>query len=314
MKQAYFLILTIIVFSSCSNRNLIYEEANTHNGFNYPYYLLIPEIINQKDSIYIVVEPNNSGFVSDDFNKHIKSAKKIITNDETIGVYVSHKLNYPVLVPVFPRSEKDWTIYPHALDKDVILQKDTPLERIDLQLLAMIKNARSTLNELGIKSKEEIILTGFSASGTFANRFTAIHPSKVKVVAAGGLNGLLFLPIDSIQNEKLDYPIGTNDFQECFKKPFDSIAFKKTPQFLFMGKNDDNDAVKYRDAYNTNEKDIIYKVIGENMLLDRWEKCIDIYKSKDMNTTIKTYEEMGHGHDENIREEILDFIKLNLTK
>ena len=81
-----------------------------------------------------------------------------------------------------------------------------------------------------------------------------------------------------------------------------------------MGKNDDNDAVKYRDAYNTNEKDIIYKVIGENMLLDRWEKCIDIYKSKDMNTTIKTYEEMGHGHDENIREEILDFIKLNLTK
>ena len=248
MKQAYFLILSIIIFSACTNSELNYVEANPSKGFNYPYYLFVPENIDTNDSIYIVVETNNSGFVSDNFNKHKKSAKKLITNEENIGVYVSKELNYPMLMPIFPRPETDWKIYTHALDKDVILQKDNELERIDLQLLKMIEDAKSTLKGLGVKPNEKVILTGFSASGTFANRFTAIHPNKVEIMAAGGLNGILFLPMDSIKNEKLNYPIGTNDFQKLFQKPFDSDAFQATPQFLFMGKKDDNDAIQYADA------------------------------------------------------------------
>lgn len=314
MKQAFFLIVSIIIFFACTNNELNYVESKPNKGFNYPYYLFIPENIVTNDSLYIVVETNNSGFVSDNFNKHKKSAKKLINNEENIGVYVSRGLNYPMLVPIFPRSETDWKIYTHALDKDAVIQKNNELERIDLQLLNMIEDAKSTLKGLGVKPKGKIILTGFSASGTFANRFTAIHPNKVEIMAAGGLNGILFLPMDSIKNERLNYPIGTNDFQKLFRKAFDSIAFQATPQFLFMGKKDDNDAIQYADAYDKDERDLIYRVIGKDMQSERWPNCLEVYKNKRINAKIKSYDEIGHGYDENIRKEILAFIKLHLNK
>lgn len=314
MKRVYFLILSVIITSSCDNNELIYQEANPDKEFNYPYYLLIPENTSKADSTYLVVETNNSGFVSDNFNKHKKSAKKLITNQENIGVYISKELNYPILVPIFPRTESNWKVYTHALDRDVIEQKDNELERIDLQLIKMVQDANSTLKGLGFKNKGKIILTGFSASGTFANRFTAIHPNKVEVMAAGGLNGILFLPVDSIKNEKLNYPIGTNDFRKLFEKAFDSIAFQTTPQFLFMGKKDDNDAIQYADAYDKNERNLIYKVIGKSMQPERWSSCVDVYKNMRISGEIKSYDELGHGYDENVRKEILAFIKFHLNK
>ena len=112
----------------------------------------------------------------------------------------------------------------------------------------------------------------------------------------------------------MNYPIGTNDFQKLFQKPFDSDAFQATPQFLFMGKKDDNDAIQYADAYDKNERDLIYKVIGKEMQSERWPKCLEVYKKKKIKGTFKSYQELGHGYTENTRKEILDFIKLHLYK
>lgn len=313
MKRVCFLILSVTMILSCDNKGLIYQEAKPAKGFNFPYYLLVPENNSKSDITHLVVETNNSGFVSDNFNEHKKSAKKLITNHENMGVYISKELNYPMLMPIFPRTKSDWKVYTHALDRDVIEQKDNDLERIDLQLIKMIQDADSTLRELGFKIKEEIILTGFSASGTFANRFTIIHPNKVELAVAGGLNGILPLPINSIKNEKLNYPIGTNDFQKLFEKAFDSTAFKSTPQFLFMGRKDDNDAIQYADAYNENERDLIYTVIAKDMH-ERWDICRKIYHNKRINAVIKSYDELGHGYDENVKQEILAFIRLHLNK
>ena len=88
-----------------------------------------------------------------------------------------------------------------------MLQRDNPLERIDEQLINMFKDAQSKLEKKAIKTHNRFLLTGFSASGTFANRFTIIHPDRVFAVAAGGLNGLLMLPVDSLDIES-DLPVG----------------------------------------------------------------------------------------------------------
>lgn len=108
----------------------------------------------------------------------------------------------------------------------MVLQEGTRLERIDLQLLAMAEHATGQLEELGFRLRPGVMLTGFSASGTFANRFALVHPDKVLAIAAGGLNGLLMLPCDSLDGRALPYPVGTADFEALFGKPFDSLLFR----------------------------------------------------------------------------------------
>jgi pimeloyl-ACP methyl ester carboxylesterase len=257
----------------------------------------------------LAVEPNNSGFASDNLDEHIEKARRIATRDFYIGNFVARELSVPLLVPVFPRPMSDWKIYTHALDRDVMLQKGTSLERIDLQLIAMFEDAREKLNELGYSTHDQFLMIGFSASATFANRFSAIHPERVKAVAAGGLNGLLLLPLDSLQNTPLPYPIGTNDFEMLFGKPFQDDLFGKTPQFYFMGGLDDNDAILFDDGYEEEERQLIFKTLGREMQPQRWESCTGIYNENNIQATFYTYNDIGHEHPGEVKEDIITFFK-----
>jgi hypothetical protein len=313
MKLFYYLIIAVVSIN-CSGLDgeLIHVESNSKAGFNYPYFLFIPDEIPIEKEQIIIIEPNNSGFASDNFEKHIEKAERIASMDFYIGNYLSQNLKYPLLVPVFPRPESNWKIYTHALDRDVILQKGNELERIDSQLIAMFEDARSRLFQMGFSTKDKFIITGFSASGSFANRFTLIHPEKVLISIAGGVNGLLMLPYKEINGKQMKYPIGISDYEELFEKKFDSIAFKKLPQFLFMGELDDNDAIPYDDGYDEPERKLIYDLLGEEMQPTRWNNSIKIYKSQNANAKIITYRGKGHEHPLEIKEDILDYVRGNL--
>lgn len=213
------------------------------------------------------------------------------------------------MVPVFPRSRTEWKTYTHSLDRDVICQKNSPLERIDLQLLAMVEDAKKKLTLSGYNIQTKFFITGFSASGTFANRLTLIHPDKIFAVAAGDLNGLLALPLDSIAGKSLNYPLGTNDFKVLFNKEFQKAEFTNTPQFYFMGGMDENDAVPYEDAFDPNERELIYELIGKEMLPLRWENCKNIYMNEGANSTIETYENIEHELPENVKKKIVVFFQ-----
>jgi len=310
MNKILYLIITTLIFYACSNNQkgkLLFVESNTENGFNYPYFLFIPDNISNEEVNFIIVEPNNSGFADDDLNKHIEKAERTATKDFYLGNYVAQKLNYPLLVPVFPRSKTDWKIYTHALDRDVMHQKNNQLERIDVQLLKMVNDAKSRLKELDVNTSEQFLMTGFSASGTFANRFTLLHPEKVKAVAAGGLNGLLTLPVDSINDKPLNYPLGTYDFKVLLNQEFQKTAFINTSQFYYMGGLDENDAIPYDDAFDPDERELIYELLGEEMLPERWKACADMYKNEGVNATIKTYKNIGHEHPDNVKKDIVAF-------
>jgi len=317
MKKAIWLIVTLLSIQSCLSESekgeIFLTEASPSKGFNYPYFLYIPEGASLKKELVLIVEPNNSGFADDDLNKHIEKAKRTATLDYYPGNYAAQKLKYPLLVPVFPRSESEWKIYTHALDRDVMLQKDNPLERIDLQLLAMVEDAKSKLAESGYTIQDKFFITGFSASGTFTNRFTLIHPEKIQASATGGLNGLLALPIDSFGVKNLNYPLGINDFKDLLNQEFQRTAFLNTPQFYFMGENDENDAIPYDDAFDQDERELIYEFLGEEMLTKRWKTCADIYKNKGVNASIKTYTNTGHEHPESVKQEIVEFFKKSLN-
>lgn len=170
-------------------------------------------------------------------------------------------------------------------------------------------DAQKRLESKNIRTEDQYLLAGFSASGTFANRFTLIHPEKVLAVTAGGLNGLLILPMDSMNNEIVKYPVGTGDFDEITGKEFQRKLFLKTPQFYFMGRLDDNDAVPYDDAFDPYERNQIFNLLGEQILPDRWDKCKSLYLSNNVNAVFKTYDNIGHEHPELIKNDITEFFK-----
>ncbi len=312
MKKLLICIVVLIGLIRCSDTfegELIFVEPDHEDAFHYPYFLYVPKNVSQTAIVSIVVEPNNSGFADDDFQKHIEKARRIATKDFYPGNYVAQNLNIPLLVPVFPRPKTEWQIYAHALDRDVMSQKDDSLERIDEQLIQMIDDARRKLVNMNIDAGEKFLMTGFSASGTFANRFALIHPDKVLAVGAGGVNGLLMLPLDSLNSTELKYPLGTGDLKTFLNTEFKKEMFLRTPQFYFMGELDDNDAVPYDDAFSQEERDNIYRLLGKEMLPGRWNNCKNIYRNNNVNATIKTFANVGHEQPEMIKKEIVAFFK-----
>src|SRR5690606_24718435 len=108
---------------------------------------------------------------------------------------------------IFPRPDAQPLMYTHALDRDVMLQKTPEFKRLDLQLLEMISDATKVLYAMNIQIESKFFMNGFSASGTFTNRFSFLHPEKIKALAIGGFNGKLMLPQKKINRVKLNYPI-----------------------------------------------------------------------------------------------------------
>ncbi len=316
MKKLLYSVLLLFFAIACQREKgqIIYTLPSENSGFNFPYYLYLPEGISEETKLTLIVEPNNSGFASDDLDEHSEKAKRQVTKDYYLGNYVARKLKYPLLVPVFPRPKEQWKIYTHALDRDVIVQKDNALERIDLQLIAMMEDAKKRLADEGYTITEKVLMTGFSASATFVNRFSIIHPEKVLACAAGGLNGLLMLPVNEIRGYQLSYPVGTSDFEANFGKPFDSVGFYNLPQFLFMGEMDENDAIPFEDGYDPEEREVIYTVLGQEMQPARWNNCTEIYQDHQVNAQIKTFTGIGHEHPEHVKLEIVEFFRSNIEE
>lgn len=284
-------------------------DADPANGFHYPYLLRMPAGPISGET-RLLVEPNNTGRVSDDPAVHLEAARKLSRN--ALGAAISRRLNVPLLVPVFPRPKTGWEIYTHSLDRDSMLIETGPMRRLDLQLIAMIDDAQRRLRAAGVRTRDGVLMTGFSASGTFTNRFTMLHPDRVRAAATGGLNGLLMVPAAAVGSVSLPYPIGIADVRKLTGRRVDIRAWRRVPQFIYMGELDDNDALHFGDGYNDDERRIVYTTLGERMQPDRWSRVQQIYRDSGANVTFRTYEKIGHVTDTRIADEVTDFLRKHL--
>lgn len=314
MRSVFIFIFTISYFVSCSqnsvtetfkNDSLLVVKKNPGKGFYNDYILFIPGKTPLNKKIFLLVEPNNTGKISDSMEVHEKYAIDL-ASVSSVGNNISTELEIPLLVPIFPRPASRPLIYTHALDRDVMLEKLPELKRLDLQLLEMINDAKGILSSMNIRVDPKIFMNGFSASATFTNRFSFIHPEKIKALAIGGFNGELMLPQNDINAVKLNYPIGTSDFTELFGKKFNMDAYKSIPQFIYMGKLDGNDAVQFDDAYDENERKIINDNVGRHVQ-ERYLECQKIYQENNIAPIFKTYENIGHWTTSDINLEVIKF-------
>ena len=278
---------------------LIKVPAKSGKGFNFPYYVFLPATMDLSAANQLYVEPNNTGDVSDDLKVHDQAALQLVDGYPN---QIARKLNTAVLIPVFPRPKSQDKIYTHYLDRDTLLVQEGPLKRIDLQLIAMVKDARTILSHSGMSTADKIFMHGYSASSGFSLRFAALHPEMVKAVAAGGVNCLPILPVTEWQGTPLRFAIGIADVAELSGSPFNKESYRKVAQYIYMGHLDTNDTVPFRDAWDENDAVVINNVLGEHMFPDRCDKVQQIFTHEGIPAQFVTYENIGH----EIRPETID--------
>ncbi|MBP2659830.1 MAG: hypothetical protein H6Q69_2862 [Firmicutes bacterium] len=285
---------------------IIEVEANPEKGFNFNYYVYLPYGMKESEVEYLLVETNNAGNVSDDHKVHDKDAYNLIKNG--IGHMIATNLKIPLLVPVFDRPESDWQMYTHALDRDTLMNNKGKLARIDLQLINMIGDIKERLKDKNIVVQDKIFMSGFSASGSFVNRFTALHPEIVQAVAAGGVNCMPIIPAAEWDEQKLIYPIGVYDINQIAGIEFNIDKYKKVSQYIYMGSLDDNDTLPYDDAFDSDERELIINFLGTDMH-ERWEKSKNIYQQLDVPATMVMYDDVGHETNDVIIQDIVNFFR-----
>ena len=279
------------------------------DGFAFPYYLFIPQGIDATKPVHLLVEPCNTGPVSN-FKSLERKTKGLAESSH--ATEIARKLKVPLLVPIFPRPSGDrWKIYTHALDRDTLLIHEGELRRIDLQLIKMIAHAQKLLRHNKVKVNEKVFMNGFSASGTFTNRFAILHPSVVRAVATGGINSIPTFPTDRWNDTTMRYPVGIADVKEIADIEFDQTAYKRVSQYIYMGALDDNDTVPYRDAYDEVDAELVKRLVGSQMMPDRWSVSQSIYKALGIPAQFVTYENAGHQIKAEMIDDIVAFFQTN---
>ena len=285
-------------------------DASPAKGFNYPYFLYVPPELKDdaaKNAVQtLLVTPNNTGKVDDDFAVHEADAKLRIS----ISGPGASLLKVAVLVPAFPRPQSDWRTYTHALDRDSMLTDNRENRRLDLQLIAMIDDARRRLAKGKLRFDRRVLMNGFSAQGMFVNRFTFLHPDRVKAAAIGSPGGWPIAPAKKYQDKTLRYPIGVADLKTITGKDLDLKALRRVPLFIFIGSADENDSVPFDDSYDEEDRVLIYPLFGK-MPVDRWPVSQMLYEQAGLNATFKIYPGVVHTVSQEERDDIRSFLLKN---
>jgi dienelactone hydrolase len=256
------------------------------------YYYVSPKarrLAREGRAVTVLVQPNNSGTSSDDPEVHRKDAWWTGLERRR----VADELGVVLLVPAFVRPGEDWIIYTHALDRDALTTRRPDLQRIDLQLIAMIDRTRELLGHDGIATDTRVLIQGFSASGMFANRFTALHPDRVKAATIGSPGGFPILPVASHAGETLAYPAGVADLTALTGTPFASEAFNAVPQLIYMGSLDDNDSLDFGDGWDREHAAVVDRLFGPDPLA-RWDRVRDVYREAGSSAEFLLVEGVAH--------------------
>lgn len=333
----------IVRVTELPDNNYYVIKSNPDKGFYWDYILFIPNEVMEK---YLLIAPNNSGFVSDSIDLHRERANELILSKSELA----EELGVPLMVPVFPRPAAHSDMYTHALDRGTILSNRKEYTRLDSQLIAMVEDTKSILAERGIMLDNQILMSGFSAAGDFTDRFTFLHPEIVKAAVIGGCSNMI--PYTVLNDENLPYPIGIYDYTDITDEDFDSEAFARVSRYIFKGSEDEGgwiscdengEVVVYtgKEYYEKYEKgrlmesqkqlgipiytgeeikenetnQILFRVYEGKILVDRFLLIEEIFDELGLNNNhFVIYQGLGHEIKDEILQDELEFFKSVLEK
>jgi pimeloyl-ACP methyl ester carboxylesterase len=225
---------------------------------------------------------------------------------------MAEELGTALLVPAFPRPRSDWRVYTHALDRDTLTTGVPELSRLDLQLLAMIEDARGRLRQqTGRDVDSRVLLFGFSANGMFANRFAVLHPEHALAVAAGSPGGWPLAPCAEWQGRKLRYPIGIADACELTGTVPDPEALRRVPMLVFQGGEDTNDSTAHGDGWDPEDRAVVHELFGQEMNA-RFHAAEAVYRQALPKATFRLYPGVGHERTDAMDRDVVAFFRAAL--
>lgn len=326
-----------------SDYQVIFVPADPSKGFNFPYMIRIPSenmVKYRTEKDYLMVDMLNNG------NGHslaqcIEDAKEQLSEMWYLSMQRSQEFGFPIMMPIVPRTgvpvdETDFgqsRLYEHALDRASVYVREltqsgkfasrnmanydyyevdpTLYYDFDDQIKAMITHALDYLNTNNFGLEDKVIMDGYSASGTFTDRFTNLHPEIVKMVISGATLDDMMLPTDTYKGETLNFPVGTADFKAITGKAFDMEAHNKVARLIYMGKNDTNNTVDFLDCYFEGTQSQINKLFG-NPVLPRALENIELYGKSGGHGLFILDQGIEHGTSYEMNQYINTFILANL--
>lgn len=196
------------------------------------YIIGIPE--KMKNNAEMFVEMYNSGGIqTNTYSENVQHA--MTDNGNPIEKnYVDFMMDFPFVIPIVP----DLKEMPDFQQMSVESVKDFQIHE---KVKECIDDAKLQIEQItGKKVQDKIFLSGYSASGVFAQRFALVYPEIINRALIGGAAGTIPVP-----TKKLKYPIGIQDYKTLFGKEFDSEAYKKIQFAYYVGEREGAKAGNY---------------------------------------------------------------------
>jgi hypothetical protein len=278
------------------------HAARVSAGFRWAYLLYMPPEVRGP---WLLAAPNNTGFATTD--TELLAASGACTAAKYADL--ADGLGTPLLVPLFPRPSiqaEEGNLYLHALTRASLSTQVPEFTRVDLQFVAMLDDATGTLANQGVKVPRRVLLTGFSASGSFVSRFAMLHPDRVLAVASGSPGGWPIVPAARDGGSVLPYPVGIADLKVLAGTVPSISSLRQVAWFYFMGDADTNDSVPYRDSFSKADETLVFQRFGSS-LTARWQEAARIYHEEGLNAQFTLYPGVAHHMTPDMEKDIAAF-------
>ncbi len=285
------------------------RPAEPARGFWSPYLLYAPP-----GATRLLIAPNNTGFPTE-APVFLRASASCQLEHEAAAL---RALDVAILVPLFPRpatADEAEDLDLHGLTRAALEVKEPRLARVDRQLVAMIDDAREQLAKRAGPLQTEsrpipprVLLSGFSASGSFAQRFALLHPERVLAVASGSPGGWPTVPLAALEGTPLPWPIGVGDLDALAGAPLDRRALARVRFFFYLGDRDENDAVPHRDNYSAKDQALVDARFGKTPLA-RWPRAERLYRQAGLQPIFKLYPGVAHATTAESERDVLAFFR-----
>ena len=211
-------------YKTISNKfgNINLYICQTNDG---EYIIGIPDSMTNNAEIFVETY-NAGGQEKENYLENIQHAMSERGNpiEKSYSDFIT---NFPIVVPIVP-CLKDFP------DFQQLCVESVREYGIHEKVKACIDDAKIQIKRItGKDVQDKIFLSGYSASGLFAQRFAMIYPELINRALIGGAAGTIPIP-----TKKIKYPIGIQDYEELFGREFNKEAYKQIQFGYYVGEKE----------------------------------------------------------------------------
>lgn len=217
------------------------DETIVYNWFSY-----IPKSIDDSKPSDILICCVHANIETDSYGEITAESRAQMEG----RIEFAEKNRLILLVPVIPRPKNG--VYVVVFPPAVFSENTSPfLQRPDEKVILMIDKLLSDLRNDAFQVNDKVLMEGFSASAIFAQRFSLLHPERVKAIAAGHSGGALTFPLTAYGDTEMNWPVGIADYEELAGYEFNLEEYQKIVQFIYIGDKDVNNSTLEGGVNNT---------------------------------------------------------------